>query len=130
MVAAVIYNPEGQILIARRHQSAHQGGLWEFPGGKLEPKESPRTALARELMEELGIRLVSCQPWLKTSHDYPDKKVLLDVWKVSSFSGQAYGREGQRIRWCPLLQLGEHRFPAANRPILEYLARDQLSQTS
>lgn len=130
VAAAVIYNSAGEILIARRPETAHQGGLWEFPGGKLEPGEAAVTALKRELMEELGIDILKYQPWKKISHDYPDKQVLLDVWKVHEFSGQAHGREGQQVRWCSVSKLHEHPFPAANQPIIASLICDKLSQTS
>ena len=122
VVAAVIENPQGEILIAKRPDHLHQGGLWEFPGGKLEAQELPRAALARELVEELGISVNVAQPLLKTRHDYPDKSVELDVWTVPSFAGEAHGREGQKIVWVRREELARYDFPAANTPILDRLA--------
>eukprot|EP01137_Pigoraptor_chileana_P016793 Opistho-2@73895 len=95
VAAAVIRDDSGKILIARRADTQHQGGLWEFPGGKVEADESVECALARELQEELGIVVGAARPLIKVRHDYPDKQVLLDVWEVSSFSGEPHGAEGQ-----------------------------------
>lgn len=106
------------MLIARRAEHLHQGGLWEFPGGKVEEGESVRAALERELQEELGIRVSRARPLLKVSHDYPDKQVLLDVWEVSAFSGEAHGVEGQPLAWVSPRQLPDYAFPAANQPII------------
>jgi 8-oxo-dGTP diphosphatase len=99
VAAAVIRDGSGQILIARRADSQHQGGLWEFPGGKVEADESVETALARELHEELGIVVGAARPLIKIRHDYPDKQVLLDVWEVSAFTGEPHGAEGQPLAW-------------------------------
>jgi 8-oxo-dGTP diphosphatase len=118
VVAAVVVDAAGQVLIARRPDHLHQGGLWEFPGGKLEPGESPRQALARELHEELGIEVTAARPLIKVHHAYPDRRVLLDVWRVSAFSGEAHGREGQPVRWVAPEALPDHSFPAANLPIV------------
>jgi 8-oxo-dGTP diphosphatase len=108
----------GAILIAKRPDTSHQGGLWEFPGGKLECGETVLDALKRELAEELGIVVVSTEPLIKIRHDYGDKIVLLDVHKVTQFLGQAHGNEGQPIRWVAPSALQAYEFPAANRPII------------
>jgi len=121
VAVAVIINSEGHILIAKRPDHVHQGGLWEFPGGKVEANESLETALERELFEELGIELVACQPLLGIHHDYSDKQVFLDVWSVTAFSGEAYGREQQPIRWVASEALCEYGFPEANQPIIKAL---------
>lgn len=118
VAAAVIRGTEGRILIARRPDHVHQGGLWEFPGGEVEDGESVRAALERELFEELGIRVLVARPLLKVSHDYPDKQVLLDVWDVSAFSGEPQGVEGQPLAWVSSRQLADYAFPAANQPIV------------
>lgn len=118
VAAAVIHNSSGEILIARRAEDAHQGGLWEFPGGKIEPGETTELALARELEEELGIQVKKAQPLIKVHHDYGDKSVLLDVWRVTEFTGEALGREGQPIKWVAPAQLDDFDFPAANEAII------------
>ena len=117
VVAGVILRDE-RILVTRRHREAHQGGLWEFPGGKREPGEAPEQALRRELREELGIEVARCAPLLEVSHDYGDKQVLLDVWLVEDFTGEAHGREGQPLRWCNAADLRLLDFPAANTEIV------------
>ncbi|MDP3814082.1 Nudix family hydrolase [Pseudomonas sp.] len=118
VMAAVIRGADGRILIAKRSDDQHQGGLWEFPGGKLEAGEAPTVALARELEEELGIRPTAARPLIQVRHAYPDKQVLLDVWEVSAFSGEPHGAEGQPLAWASPRQLHEYEFPAANRPII------------
>lgn len=125
VAVGVIFNSQGQILIARRHDDAHQGGLWEFPGGKVESDETVCDALARELHEELGIRIQtsSCKPLIEIRHDYSDKVVLLDVWTVSEFDGEASGKEGQPLCWVERSQLLEYDFPAANIAIIDALLK-------
>lgn len=117
VVAAAIPRQD-RILIARRPHHLHQGGLWEFPGGKLEPGEAPEAALGRELHEELGIELSGSRPLIRIKHVYPDKAVDLDVYLVTGFSGEPEGREGQEVRWVRRRALTDYRFPAANRPIV------------
>lgn len=117
VVAAVIDDGAERILIAKRDAHRHQGGLWEYPGGKVERGEGLTDALKRELGEELGIRPVEYQPLIRVPHCYPDRKVLLDVWRVSAYSGQPRGIEGQQIAWVPRGKLSDYDFPEANRAI-------------
>ena len=119
VVAAVIRDADGRILIARRHDHLHQGGLWEFPGGKHEANESREQALSRELMEELGIQPTDFRPLIQIPHHYPDKSVLLDVWLVTAWQGQPHGREDQQIQWVSNYELANYDFPAANLPIIK-----------
>ena len=109
------------ILLAKRPDHLHQGGLWEFPGGKLEQGEEPRDALSRELKEELDIELLAASPLMDVSHDYGDKAVFLDIWQVNDFKGQEQGLEDQELRWVPLAELDQYAFPAANLAIVERL---------
>ena len=118
VMAAVIRDAERRILIAKRPNDAHQGGLWEFPGGKLEPGESRLEALQRELSEELGITVQQARPLIDLQHNYPDKHIRLDVWEVSEFTGTAHGAEGQPVQWVTEQQLPSYDFPAANQPIV------------
>lgn len=124
VAAAVIYNPLGHILIARRPLDKHQGGLWEFPGGKVEVYETARQALDRELFEELGIRVMVAQPLVQIPYEYPERHVLLDVFSVTEFKGEARGCEGQPLAWVDASELIHYPFPAANQPILERIIAD------
>jgi 8-oxo-dGTP diphosphatase len=114
-------DPQGRVLISKRHADTHQGGLWEFPGGKLEPGESPLAALQRELTEELGIVLLQAEPLIGISHDYPDRRIRLDVFRVLEYSGQPRGMEGQPLAWRLPQAMQTDEFPAADRPIITAL---------
>ena len=121
VAVAVIKNQHGQIFITKRPEKYHQGGLWEFPGGKVEVKETIKEALARELFEEVGITVLDADPLIRIHHDYEDKSVLLDVWNVNKFSGNAYGKEGQKFCWINPDEFSEYNFPVANNPIIKAL---------
>lgn len=118
VAVGVILDKSGNILIAKRPDKTHQGGLWEFPGGKVERGETLFEALKRELYEELAIEITTTEPLIKIRHDYGDKIVLLDVHKVTDFSGNPHGNEGQPVVWVAPEFLHEYEFPAANRPII------------
>lgn len=118
VAVGVICDGKGKILIAKRPDSAHQGGLWEFPGGKVDAGETIEQALVRELLEELNIGVLASEPLIQIRHHYPDKSVLLDVHRITRFSGVARGNEGQPIEWVDVKQLNQFEFPAANRPII------------
>jgi len=123
VAVAVVRNAEGKILIAQRHVHVHQGGLWEFPGGKIEAGENVQAALVRELLEEVGIAIETERPLLEICHDYGDKNVHLDVW-LCTYMGlldKSQGLEGQAIRWVDPDQLSAYTFPAANQAILKAL---------
>ena len=120
-VAVAVIERDDEILIAHRPEHVHQGGLWEFPGGKVESGEMVQQALKRELHEELGIDIDlqnGIRPLLRIRHDYADKSVLLDVWKVTGFSGKASGMEGQPVKWVGKHLLTNYDFPEANKPII------------
>jgi 8-oxo-dGTP diphosphatase len=122
VAVGVIWNPEKTaVLIARRPSHVHQGGLWEFPGGKVETGETVTHALARELLEELAIEAGAVAPALEIHHSYPGKTVLLDVWQVENFVGVPRGCEGQSLAWVLIDQLDNYAFPEANRAIIDYL---------
>lgn len=125
VAVGVIEGADGRILIAQRPKQSHQGGLWEFPGGKLAVGENVHQALVRELREELAIETLASEPLIQIQHDYGDKKVLLDVRRVTRFTGEARGAEGQPLKWVEISQLKNYAFPAANRPIITALRLPQ-----
>jgi len=174
VVVGAIFNGVDEILLAFRAPTAPQGGLWEFPGGKVEAGESAPHALARELQEEVGISVVSARPLIRIRHHYDEslsggrsrhpalsmdgrvsrtqdalerpsgdtcasmhggrsrhpafrntstslcgeKIVLLDVWRVDTFAGEPFGREGQPVEWVAIKDLAQRNYPAANWPIV------------
>lgn len=121
VAVAAIQRADGRLLLARRAPHQHQGGRWEFPGGKVEPGESYGAALRRELVEELGIEVQQWRPLLHIDYDYPDRQVGLAVALVSAFDGHPQGREGQPLAWVAPQQLHHWSLPAANRPIVTAL---------
>lgn len=121
VAVAAIVNSKGEVLVSQRKQDTHLGGYWEFPGGKLEQDESVSAALSRELKEELDIFPLSSRPLIRVRHHYPEKSVLLDVWKIESYSGKPKGIEGQRIQWRAVDELDHNVFPPADIPIINAL---------
>lgn len=121
VAVGIILNTDGQILLAKRPEHLHQGGKWEFPGGKVEQNETVTQALIRELKEEVALNVHSSEPFMALSYDYPDKQVLLDIHTVSNFTGEAQGLEGQQIVWVDKHELTHYDFPDANKPILAKL---------
>ena len=117
-VAAAVIERGDEICLARRPDHLHQGGKWEFPGGKMEAGESVLDAIRRELKEELNLDVAACEPLIQINHQYPDKAVCLNVVKVNQFVGEPQGMEGQEVRWVAMQQLQEFDFPAANVPIV------------
>lgn len=123
LVAVGVLAVDGRFLVTRRHDNTHQGGLWEFPGGKVEAGETIGDALSREFREELGIEIGAYTPLLEITHRYPEKVVSLAVLRISTFRGSPRGLEGQPLRWVTLEELLALEFPAANGPIIEALMR-------
>lgn len=121
VVAAALVDPAGRVLLAQRHPDSHQGGLWEFPGGKLEPGEAVADGLVRELQEELGVTPRGHRPLIRVTHHYEDLGVLLDVHRVDAWDGEPHGREGQPLAWVSLDALDDYPMPAADRPIVRAL---------
>lgn len=123
VAVGIIFNSNKEkILITRRTNDQHLAGYWEFPGGKVESNEDVRSALNRELFEELGIQVTKAEHFTTISHDYQDKKVLLDVWKILEWSGVPAGRENQEIRWSKIDDLKSNEFPDANKYIIQSLS--------
>jgi 8-oxo-dGTP diphosphatase len=121
VAVGVVVNDQRQVLIALRSKAQHQGGLWEFPGGKIESGESDFQGLARELAEEVGLNVIATEALTAIKHDYGDKIVDLRFILVKEFSGEAQGKEGQEIKWISIDDLPQYSFPAANTLIIPLL---------
>lgn len=120
----MLRDAEGRILLAQRPAGKHLAGTWEFPGGKREDGESAPVALARELAEELGIRVESASPWLTLTHRYPEIVVRLQLYTVDTWHGRPRGLEGQPLRWVTNAEMRALPMPAADRPIVRALSID------
>ena len=128
LVAAVaLIDTDGRVLIAERPEGKHLAGLWEFPGGKVQPGETPEVALIRELAEELAIDVeASClAPFTFASYAYPDFHLLMPLYVCRKWSGIVAAREGQRLAWVRPARLGDHPMPPADKPLVAML-RDLL----
>jgi len=123
VVAGVLTDARGRILLARRTAGRDLAGAWEFPGGKVEPGETPFQALDRELHEELGIRIHSMEALIAVPQAYRDKRIVLDVFRISRFSGKAKGLENQALAWSPPDKLGTYPMPPADRPVVAALSQ-------
>lgn len=118
VVVGVVSNHQNQVLIAKRPEHWLGGGFWEFPGGKVEINEEPVAALKRELMEEVGITVLDCEPLIQYSYHYPERKVNLRAFHIKSYLGQPIGLEGQEVAWCSPSLLSSFNMLPANRSIV------------
>jgi 8-oxo-dGTP diphosphatase len=127
VAAVVLVDPDGRVLLAQRPAGKAMAGLWEFPGGKLDPGETPEAALIRELAEELGIDVTaSClAPFAFASHGYPDFHLLMPLYVCRKWTGIPTPREGQHLRWVRPARLADYPMPPADKPLLALL-RDLL----
>ena len=127
VVAAALIDPDGRVLIAQRPAHKTMAGLWEFPGGKIEPGEAPETALIRELREELGISVKEAclAPFTFASHAYPDFHLLMPLYVCRKWEGQPWPREHQELKWVHPPQLTAYPMPPADAPLVPML-RDLL----
>jgi len=128
LVAAVaLIDPDGRVLLARRPPGKSMAGLWEFPGGKVEPGETPEAALIRELHEELGIDTwASClAPLTFASHAYADFHLLMPLYACRKWQGIVTAREGQDLAWVRPGDLRDYPMPPADLPLIPVL-RDWL----
>ncbi len=121
VVAGVLRDTRGRILLARRTEGRDLAGAWEFPGGKVEANETAAQALARELFEELGVRIGDIEPLISVPQRYSNKNIVLDVYTVSSFTGKAIGCEKQALAWSPREKLVSYPMPAADIPVVAAL---------
>ncbi|MDR1076826.1 MAG: Nudix family hydrolase [Xanthomonadaceae bacterium] len=121
VVAGVITDTRGRILLARRTGNSDLAGLWEFPGGKREPGETSEDALIRELREELGIEAEVGERLIEVPQLYPDKRLRLEVRRITRWKGSARGREGQALTWVPADKLLRYSMPPADQPVVAVL---------
>ena len=127
VVALALENGKGEILVTKRPNHKHQGGLWEFPGGKIEANETRIQALKREIKEEIDFELDSenTQALKCITHDYGDVKIKLDVWYSKTDHPSIFANENQQMKWVTYHQLQSLSMPAADQPIIEALMRRQ-----
>jgi 8-oxo-dGTP diphosphatase len=121
VMAGVLSDGQGRVLIAQRPVGKHMAGRWEFPGGKLAADEAPLAGLQREFLEELGVTVRLAEPLIRLRHDYSDRQVLLDVWQVKEFSGEPRGLDSQAIQWVAPHDLPGIDLLEADRPIITAL---------
>lgn len=123
VVAAALVDPDGRVLIARRPEGKQLAGLWEFPGGKLDPHERPEDALIRELAEELGVEVkpACLAPLTFASHAYPDFHLLMPLYVCRRWSGAVRAREGQALKWVRPKDLRGYPMPPADEPLIPAL---------
>ncbi|KTD08257.1 8-oxo-dGTP diphosphatase [Legionella jamestowniensis DSM 19215] len=122
VAVAVILNQSGEVLITRRPSHVPHGGLWEFPGGKVEPDETPAEALVREIKEEVGLEILSFRFLEEITHAYSTKVVSLLIFVVRDYKGEPHCLESQMdLRWATISDLTTYEFPEANIKIFDLL---------
>lgn len=128
VAAGALFDEAGRVLLAQRLSGSHMAGRWEFPGGKLKRDEQPLDGLRRELAEELGIELGAARPLIRLHHDYVDRRVLLDVWRVTDYSGEPRGLDGQALDWVAPDALPNVNLLEADRPITTALRLPEIAR--
>lgn len=121
VAAGCLVDADGRVLIAQRPVGKIAAGQWEFPGGKIEVGETAREALVRELREEIGIEVQGARPLICVTHDYSDRRVRLDCWKVTRWEGAPAGREAQALAWVTSQTISDYPILAADAPIITAL---------
>ena len=123
VAACALVDPDGRVLISQRPEGKQLAGLWEFPGGKVEPGERPEISLIRELHEELGITVKEpcLAPLTFASHAYEDFHLLMPLWICRRWEGTVVGREGQAIKWVKANRLRDYPMPPADEPLIPHL---------
>jgi 8-oxo-dGTP diphosphatase len=123
VAACALVDKDKRVLLARRPPGKAMAGLWEFPGGKVEPGERPEDCLIREMHEELGveIRHPCMAPFAFASHAYPDFHLLMPLWVVRRWEGTPVPREGQELAWVRPIRMNEYPMPPADKPLVDLL---------
>jgi 8-oxo-dGTP diphosphatase len=128
VIAGAISDAQGRVLIAQRPRGRHMAGRWEFPGGKLDSGEEAYAGLKRELAEELGVVVREARPLIRLRHEYPDRRVLLDVWQVTAYDGEPQALEAQALAWARPDELPKHDLLEADRAIVTALRLPRLAR--
>jgi 8-oxo-dGTP diphosphatase len=121
VMAGVLRDNRGRVLLAQRPAGKHLAGMWEFPGGKVEPGETPIEALSRELHEELGVTVVQAVPLIRVPWFYDQRELLLDAWCVEQWEGEPESLEGQPLQWQLANEIDPAMLTPADGPILQAL---------
>jgi len=123
VAACALVDADGRVLLAQRPEGKTLAGLWEFPGGKVEPGETPEETLIRELDEELGVttKIPCLAPLTFASHTYDDFHLLMPLYVCRRFEGTAHGREGQAVKWVRPKALRDYPMPPADEPLIPFL---------
>jgi len=123
VVAAALVDSDGRVLIAQRPEGKQLAGLWEFPGGKVEPGETPETALIRELEEELGITVKQAclAPFVFASHTYETFHLLMPLYLIRRWEGEPESREHKALKWVRPNDMGQYPMPPADDPLVAWL---------
>ena len=123
VVAVALVDPDGRVLVTERPAGKQLAGMWEFPGGKVEPGERPEATLIRELAEEIGIRVEEpcLAPLTFASHAYPDFHLLMPLYVCRRWDGTPRGLEGQRLRWVRPGDMRDLAMPPADEPLIPHL---------
>jgi 8-oxo-dGTP diphosphatase len=128
VIAGAISDAQGRVLIAQRPRGCHMAGRWEFPGGKLDAGEDSYSGLKRELAEELGVVVREARPLIRLRHEYPDRRVLLDVWQVTAYEGEPQALDAQALAWARPDELPRHDLLEADRAIVTALRLPRLAR--
>ena len=124
VAACALVDPDGRVLIARRPEGKPMAGLWEFPGGKVEPGELPEATVIRELKEELGIDVTEAclAPLTFASHSYEEFHLLMPLYICRRWEGSVTAQEGQEVKWVRPVRLRDYPMPPADIPLISHLA--------
>lgn len=125
IVTAAVIIKEGKILITQRPKGVHLEGMWEFPGGKKEDSETLEQCMRREIMEELGIKIVIEKKLIEVQHEYETKFVELHFFQCAVIDGSPSPKEGQKMKWVEPETLLNYRFPPPDREIINYIIKNQ-----
>jgi 8-oxo-dGTP diphosphatase len=121
VVAGALFDERGRVLIAQRPPGKHMAGGWEFPGGKREPGETPLATLVRELREELDVEVHEAAPLIAYEHQYPQRRLLLDLWVVTRYSGEPKALDAPALQWAAIDDLERIGLLEADRPMIAAL---------